>query len=150
MKAGWQRVFCKHLNGGCINATGPDGTVEVLGADQWTTEEDVIIVGWQMNLMCHHLVGNDGMGNAEYELSQSGLRHKDGQICNIAAHSNWNTTPAFGDGTEAIVAQTLPKQMGIPVSEGGTIYMHAYVGVADLTAGSLHSNCLANIFYVKG
>lgn len=150
MKVGYTRVFVKHLNSGCQNAEGPDGTEERLGVDAWTVEENITIIGWQLNLLSHHLVGNDGMGNAEYELSQSGLRHKDGQLCNICTSSHWNTTPAFGDNGEATIAQMLPKQCGIPVSEGGTIYMHCYLGVSDLTAGLIHSNCLANIFYVKG
>lgn len=139
------RIFTKWFTGN-TSVTGTAWVIEE-GIDTWVVEEAIEIVGW--SVFGHICVPseNDGMGVMYSELSQSGLIAKDGMLARIESWDYWNTTPA---GIQIVVGRSevvLPEGQYIPVSEGGTVYLHNQT--QGKTAGTISYSGHAIVFYRK-
>lgn len=101
-----------------------------LGADTWVTQEDIVIVGWDLRQEFCGFVEVDGHCMAYSWLSQSGLINAiDGQIACVQAFEEWDAMLAAQENRIYMTQQDinmLPSGHGIPITEGGTVYLHVH------------------------
>lgn len=127
------------------------GTSLTYNADNaWLMQEDIDVIGVEIQIDMTNHVGNDGMGLAVIEVSQSGKYGEDGLIARVNGISEWNTAPAFGGARQPNqVVVMFPAGHAIPVKQEGHIYTNGYYNAVTLTAGNLTFAGTAIIYYTK-
>lgn len=127
------------------------GTSLTYNADTaWLMQEDIEVIGVEVQIDMTDHVANDGMGLAVIEVSQSGTYGGDGLIARVNGISEWNSVPAFGGARQpGAVVVMFPAGHAIPVKQEGYIYMNGYYNAVTLTAGNFIFAGSAIIYYTK-
>ncbi len=142
------KVFTRYLGGqlaGCLPtvATPP----EVI--DSFQVEEDIYIVGWSINVLCHITAENDGRTHGVGSLSTAFPLGFTGLLGQAHANEEWNTIPAFGYNNPGRHVVILASENYIEVKEEGYVYAVLSAECAYKTAGNTGYYIDAAIYYVK-
>ena len=140
-----KRVFIKHY--GQVIETFAGAANEELNNIIMTAEEDIRVIGVQIDNKCIVVSGNDGHTYCAAEVSQTGRLAGDGIIVETWAHELWNTSPAavmMCDGREVVM---FPEGHYVPVMEGGSLYLNTWTW--GKSAGISKYSVVTKIFYVK-
>ena len=121
--------------------------VYTLSADQFLAQEDIDIIGLELNLEICEINENDSVTMAYAEISQNGNWAQDGSIMREQVNLTWNTTPAFGHYMKGFRSLMFPAGLAIPLKEEGILYMH--VQSAGGSAGISYLSVHCNVFYTK-
>lgn len=143
----------KHVFSQVIYHTEPavttPGDHEYLSADLWQPQEDITIIGVLLRISIEQINANDGMLLFQGQVSQSGDFDKPGQIISLSGAWHWNTAPAFGYHNQKELVVMFPDGAGMPVHEGGNVYLHMSDRVTYSSGDTIWA-AKAEIFYVKG
>lgn len=126
--------------------------VYTLAANLWQPQEDIMLIGWDVSIELCSFQTAEGIITAYAELSQSGDWNKPGSLGRAHVHEEYWEVVAACVGRIYVPSWThvmLPEGHGIPVREGGNIYLHAQ----HITSAGAHTAILgarALLFYVKG
>ena len=143
-----KRVFTKYMAGGHVGAAGT--TTEDIGADRWTVQEDIDIIGVEIfAVVPGESLGNDGFCDGLAEISQVGARLADGCIASVMPSAQWNTSPAAVQCHTDHVVVMLPEGHAVPIREEGTVYLNLCMYAALLSAGTPEVNAHAIVYYTK-
>lgn len=136
-----------------------DNTIECkIGADIWTVQEDITIIGVQLQAGggCDADVTVAGTLSCSMgaEISQTGAWRADGCIALVdyrgLFYTDTGTVRAVWAAPEihARAVVMLPPGMGIPVKEGGTVYLNCLLWNAMTVVAILAAEAI--IYYRKG
>jgi len=142
-----KRVFTKFLNTAVLGP--PTVHTAFPDADFWVTQEDIDIIGIQLELCVTTSFGNDGTGGVDAEVSQVAVARQDGVMCLCTVEFDWNTVPAFGAGGYQTVTMMLPEDKIITVREEGRVSLNVDTYCANVTAGNTAVCVHAIVFYTK-
>ncbi len=140
-----RRIFTKCFSG-ALTATGAAPVIS-LNMAPWLMQEDVLILGVDMDLVVTVPSENDGFSSCTIEVSQLGAWGDDGSIASVSAYEGWNTTPAGICATTGHTSFFFPAGKGIDIKEEGALYLNAQA--KGKTAGTTSFNFLVTIFYEK-
>lgn len=123
-----------------------------LSADLWQPQEDILIIGFNLQIELCAFTMVDGFFTAYTELSQSGLWNRPGILGRVRAYEEWRSLLGAQEAriysTEWQVVM-FPAGHSVPIQEGGNLYIHCQYQ----TGAALHTVSIgtkAIIYYVKG
>ncbi len=146
------KILLRQMYGNAnVLMTGGVDLTENLGADVFTAEEDLILIG--ALLVCHmgadYPASNAGSGEILTELSTYGSsRRHDGVI--LETKGNWvsNGAAHLGfDGSSQIVVM-FPAGKGVSIKEEGEIYLHTYINAYSGQVGVTVSMDSTGLLYL--
>ncbi|MBA7540948.1 hypothetical protein ES705_33254 [subsurface metagenome] len=140
-----KRIFTKCFAGG-VEVTAAEPTIS-LNIAPWLMQEEVSIIGVDMDLALETPSENDGFTSMTMEFSQIGAWGADGSIASVSAYEGWNTTPAGICGVNGHTSFFLPDGKSIDIKEEGALYLNSTS--YGKTAGSTHYRYVLTIFYEK-
>lgn len=140
-----KRLFTHHMQFALVIA-GADW-VYTPSADQFLAQENLDIIGLELNIELCSYNQNDSVSMAYVEISQNGNWNQDGMLMREQAVAAWNTAPAFGYYVKGFRSQFFPAGYAVPLKEEGVLYMHVQSQGAAAGTTSLAVHC--NVFYAK-
>lgn len=141
-----QRIYTHHMIYSQVIAADPNW-VYVLSADQFVAQDDIDLVGVELNVEMCAFNQNDNFTMAYGELSQNGNWAQDGSILRGQCTAAWNSSPAFGYYVPSFRTVIFPYNCAIPIKEEGNVYLH--VQYQGASAGTTSLGVHANLYYVK-
>jgi hypothetical protein len=110
-------------------------------------QEDISILGVDMDLVSREPSENDGFASMAMELSQVGAWGTDGSIATVSAREGWNTAPAGISAQNGHTSFFLPNGKSIDIKEEGRLYLNSYA--FGKTSGFSIFTYVITIFYEK-
>lgn len=122
-----------------------------LAVAQWTTEEDVEILGFSMSASCHEAdIPVDGVAGSRFELTQVGVGNRPGSLCVVNTSVLSYIVVAAAQmaqivNSEKVVMFSGPERLTMP--EGNVLYIHAFK--YGLVLKTVNAHVEATIYYRK-
>ncbi len=140
-----KRIFTKCFAGALsVQSAAP---VINLNMAPWLMQEDISVLGVDMDVTVEMPNENDGFSSLTMELSQVGAWGSDGSIASVSAFEGWNTVPQGIDVANGHTSYFFPDGRSIDVKEEGALYLNATS--RGKTAGSTYFRYLITVFYEK-
>lgn len=141
-----KRIFTKVFS----QAVAAEGAVPAThnAKQSWLAQEDIEVIGASALVYSYQPSENDGQAEVMVELSQVGLINQDGAIIQVAAHEDWNTTPAGICLTVGQATVMFTPLYAIPIKEEGYLYVNALS--VGKSAGISSFNYTVTVYYTKG
>ncbi len=139
-----KRMFTKCFSGQAIADGLPPAYS--LNIAPWLMQEDISILGVDMDVRMTTPSENDGFTSLILELSQVGAWGTDGSIASVSGGEGWNTTPAGIQQDGGHTSLMFPES--IDVKEEGAIYLHSLS--QGKSAGQTAYNYHIVVYYTKG
>lgn len=143
-----KRVFTKNMNA----LVSTLGGIEVkTGADVWIPQEDIEIIGSQVDseLLCNFAV--NGIIHAIVDLSLAPGMSQDGDINFLHTVAlQWNVVGQGGGGVGSLgdnAVVMFPAGYSIPVKEDGHVNLHLLIETPAGETGDLYAN--VRIYYLR-
>ncbi len=140
-----KRIFTKVFNGAITAELAVPKTDNAIMS--WLAQEDIEVVGASATIYSYQPSENDGQAEALIELSQVGIIAQDGAILQVAAHEDWNTTPAGICLTTQQATVMFPQGSAVPIKEEGYLYINAMS--VGKTAGLSSFQYTVTVYYIK-
>ena len=122
-----------------------------LAVAQWTTEEDVEILGFSMSASCHETdIPVDGMAGSRFELTQVGVGNRPGSLCVVNTSVCSYIVVAAAQSAQVVNGEKVvmfsgPERLTMP--EGNVLYIHAFK--YGLVLKTVNAHVEATIYYRK-
>ncbi|MBA7587480.1 hypothetical protein ES708_29510 [subsurface metagenome] len=113
----------------------------------WLMQEDIEVLGAEINIYNTTPSENDGFASLYVELSQVGMLNADGVILSAAALEGWNTTPAGISAVTAHPVTNFPTGFVVPIREEGYLYVNT--SAMGKTAGVSSFTYDVIVYYTK-
>ena len=113
----------------------------------WKLQEDIEIIGVELNIQNRAPSENDGFAKCYAEISQAGFLFTDGIIACGSASEGWNTVPQGVAETNCHVVVMLPQGSVITVKEEGYVYLNVLTW--GKTAGDSLFRIEGIVYYTK-
>ncbi|MBA7551976.1 hypothetical protein ES705_44527 [subsurface metagenome] len=114
---------------------------------RWLMQEDISILGVDMDVKCQTPSENDGFAHITLELSQNGGWGSDGSIATVSAFEGWNTVPQGICIDNGHTSFFFPDGKSIDIKEEGVLYLHSITN--GKSAGQSIFEYVITIFYEK-
>ncbi|MBA7551271.1 hypothetical protein ES705_43810 [subsurface metagenome] len=140
-----KRIFTKCFSGNVeVSAAVPSISLNIA---PWLMQEDIAILGVDMDLAVETPSENDGFASLTMELSQIGAWGADGSIASVSAYEGWNTVPQGVCVANGHTTFFLPDNKSIDIKEEGALYLNSTS--YGKTADSTYFRYVLTIFYEK-
>lgn len=113
----------------------------------WLLQEDVEVIGCDLDIFCNSRSQNDGESYAYVELSQVGMLNADGMIASVSASEGWNTTPAGIEKARGHTTVMFNDGHSISVREEGYLYINTRTAGKSAGAGTWLGQII--VYYTK-
>ncbi|MBA7552123.1 hypothetical protein ES705_44677 [subsurface metagenome] len=113
----------------------------------WKLQEDIEVLGVELNIQNELPSENDGFAKCYAEISQAGFLFTDGVIACCSASEGWNTAPPGISETNGHVTVMLPQGSVITVKEEGYLYLN--IASFGKTAGISGFRVEGIVYYTK-